>query len=354
MADTHKMLADLWYLVTALVLLIYVFLDGFDLGIGVLTGLTSNPGQRVQMLAAVDPVWDAKELWLLLLTAIVFAVFPGLLSSAAQAAMVPFLAMLAGLAIRSHSIRLRRRSGDDAAAVRAFTLGSTITALAQGLLLGAYLTGVTPVGDAAVPGWPWLSPLAVLVALAVCAGYTLLGATYLLRTRPRACGTAHPRRCAYLAASLFLVTAVVVTVWLPQLHPMLAERWSQHPLACVIGVCALAAGFSILYGAIRRQLPRAPFASALFIVAALFVAFTLSLYPYVVPDALTASQAAAPDPILVYMLTGAGILIPIVLFFNGYQHLAARDEARTEPSPHGNPGGIRSGVSRSDQTGSGR
>jgi cytochrome d ubiquinol oxidase subunit II len=353
MADTHKMLADLWYLVTALVLLIYVFLDGFDLGIGVLTGLTADPGQRVRMLAAVDPVWDAKELWLLLLTAIVFAVFPGLSDSAAQAAMVPFVLMLAGLAIRSQSIRRRRRSGNDAAAVRAFALGSTITALAQGLLLGAYLTGITASGDIAVPGWPWLSPLAVLAALAVCAGYTLLGATYLLRTRPRAYSTVHPRRCAYLAASLFLVTAVMVTAWLPQLHPMLAERWSHHPLACIVGVLALAGGFSVLYHAIRRQFARAPFAWALFIVAVLFVAYTLSLYPYVIPDTLTASQAAAPDRVLVYMLTGAGILIPIVLFFNGYQHLAARDESPAEPASRSEPNGIRSGVSRPDQTGSG-
>src|SRR6056297_2125375 len=175
-------LAFIWAGLIAFAVLVYVVLDGFDLGVGILFPFEPAEGDRDLMMNSVAPVWDGNETWLILGGGGLFAVFPLAYAVVMPALYMPITLMLLGLVFRGVSFEYRWRT------VRwrrvwdwAFIGGSTVAALCQGIALGALVQGIAVEGRAYAGGnWDWLTPFSVLTGVALVAGYALLGATWLV------------------------------------------------------------------------------------------------------------------------------------------------------------------------------
>jgi len=328
MSALHDFLANIWFVLLGVVLILYVVLDGFDLGVGILCLFARDRERRGAMLATLAGVWDANETWLVLLAGALFGAFPGAFTLLLQALAIPLLFMLFGLVLRIAALQLRAHRGLGWGA--AFGVGSLVTALSQGFALGALLHGLDLSHGRYQGGpWAWLTPFSGLVALGLSAGYALLGATYLLmKTR----GEIHRRsaRRAQRAAWLMMAAATVVMLWVPALDHPIASKWFASSTAYLLIPLPVAAvlAFAMLLRALHLGRQRSPFAWSLAIFVLSFLGLAMSLYPYVIPQSVTVDAAAASSKTLVFMLTGIGALMPFLLIYAAYQYpvLHARPE----------------------------
>ena len=206
--------------------LMYVLLDGFDLGVGIL--FPWMPDREAQTLAvhSIEPVWDGNETWLILGGAVLFAAFPSAYAIALSAFYVPVMLLLFSLLFRGVAFEFRLKArGTRRFWDAGFWVGSTTAAFAQGLLLGALIDGV-PLVDGRFHGgiWDWVSPFALTTGLGVVGGYALLGATWLVM---KTGGELQDwsRRAARAALLITLLFLAVVSVYTPLRFPAVAERW---------------------------------------------------------------------------------------------------------------------------------
>jgi cytochrome d ubiquinol oxidase subunit II len=305
-------LALFWAGVLACSILLYVFLDGFDLGVGVLFGTTQNEAHRVRMMDTIAPFWDGNETWLVVIGAGLFAAFPDVYAVFLGAFYFPVLLLLFGLIFRGIAFEFRFRSERMRRVWDwGFFLGSTVVAFVQGAAVGAMMRGI-PVADGQYAGGPfgWLHPFAILTGVGLVLGYALLGAGWIvLKSEGELHDWAH-RRIRWLAASLFAVLFLAFTVTFD--YSVLARsNVYARPWALVfpaIGVLALA---GILVGA-HRQRDALPFAmTGLFFVAA-FLSLGAMFWPYMIPYSITVASAAAPDESLQFLFYGAVLVLPVI------------------------------------------
>ena len=338
-AAVHLFLAATWYALLAIFLMLYVTTVGFDLGVGILCLFERHARQRGAMLAGLAGARDANQSWLVLFGAALFGAFPAVYAVALRALFIPIGALLLGLILRGLAFEFRAHARLPGLWNAAFGGGSLLAALGQGYALGGLIGGLPVADDQFVGGvWAWLSPFSTVVAVGVAAGYALLGGTYLI-TRTEGKVQAASRKFSLWAAWLMLSAAVVVSIAMPVLQPYLAQRWLTLPTALYLApLPALAlAAFAALWKALRHGLERSPFRWSLVIFTASFVGLAASLYPYLVPPVMTLAETAAPSATLVFMLLGIGVLIPGLLVYNGYQHLAfgVRRERKASAPGHG-------------------
>lgn len=324
--DLTGFIANIWFFLIGLILVLYVVLDGFDLGVGILSLITGREERRGIMMTSLGSVWDANETWLVLLGGALFGAFPLVYGVVLHALYIPVTLMLFGLIFRGVAFEFYEHSERKAVWGLAFGAGSLVAAATQGIALGALIQGL-PVVDREFAGtvWDWVGPFPAMVAVGVVCGYVVLGATYLvLKTEGEV--QARSYRQATVAAWLMLAAAVGVTVWTPLAHPYVAQKWFSLPTFYSIAPLPLiaAAAFVMLLLALRRRRERAPFVWSLVIFMASFAGLAMSLYPYMVPPDVTFVDAAASPKTLVFMLTGVGILLPIMLIYNAYQYLVFR------------------------------
>ena len=172
-----------WVFVLAVATLLYVLLDGFDLGVGILFGMTTKETQRRAMLSAVAPIWDGNETWLVVVGVVLWGAFPVVYATLLSAFYLPLLVMLAGLILRGVAFEFRYKTERmrwiwDAG----FAGGSLVAAFIQGMTIGALVEGLPFANGRYVGGeFGWLSPFAMLCGIGLCLGYTLLGACWLVR-----------------------------------------------------------------------------------------------------------------------------------------------------------------------------
>ncbi len=326
-------LTVVWAFVIAFAIFAYIVMDGFDLGIGILFP-TLRPGEeRNTAMNSVAPVWDGNETWLVLGGGGLFAAFPLAYAIILPALYAPIIAMLLGLIFRGVAFEFRWRDpGHRAFWDVAFTGGSVVAALSQGIALGALLQGIQVEGRAYAGGWwDWLSPFSLLVGLGLVCGYALLGATWLvMRTR----GPLHDKARS-LALWLGVATVVAigaVSAATPFLKGQYWERWFAMPgvllTAQVPLLVALAAyGFFRL---LKGGADRAPFLIALGLFLLSFVGLGISIFPDVVPGRLTIWEAASPRSSQIFMLVGASVLIPIILAYTAYSYWVFRGKVDSE------------------------
>jgi cytochrome d ubiquinol oxidase subunit II len=330
--DVHTFLAGIWYLLLGLILILYVITDGFDLGVGILTLLEHDESRRAGMMAGISGVWDANETWLVLFGGALFGAFPVVYAVTLHALYIPVSAMLFGLILRGIAFEFHIHARDRRIWSRAFGGGSLIAALMQGYMLGAVVSGLPVEGGAFVGGtWSWLGVFSSIVALGVTAGYALLGGTFLV-IKTRGGLQAASRRRSRRAAWIMLAVAAYVTVATPLDYGYVAQRWFTLPQVFFLAMLPLAglAAFAQLIQALNRGDEHAPFAwsAAIFMVS--FVGLAASLYPYLVPPAISLAGAASSSKTLIFMLAGIGMLLPVMLVYNGFQYLVFRGKILPE------------------------
>ncbi|WP_067336976.1 cytochrome d ubiquinol oxidase subunit II [Stappia indica] len=331
-------LALIWALLIATAVFLYVVLDGFDLGLGILFPTARSKAERDTMMNSVAPVWDGNETWLVLGGGGLYAVFPLAYAVLMPALYVPIMAMLFGLIFRGVVFEFRFKAPAHRQWVWdvAFFLGSLTAALAQGIALGAIIQGIDVEGRAYAGGWlDWLTPFSLLTGLAVVIGYALLGATWLV-WKCEGPMQEHFREKATVLGALLLAMIAVVSLWTPALHPQFAERWFEFPqifytAPVPLFVVALAV---LLFSSLRSTRDGLPFLASLGLFLVTFVGLGVSLFPYVVPTSITIWQAAAPDSSLEFLLVGAAVLIPMILAYTGYAYWVFRGKVRPDEGYH--------------------
>ena len=334
----------LWALVIALAVFLYVLLDGFDLGIGILFPLARTPADRDVMMAAIAPYWDGNETWLVLGGGGLFAAFPGAYAVLMPAFYLPIVLMLLALILRGVAFEFRshgRRRGRRLWTI-AFAAGSLIAAIAQGLVLGAFIQGVR-VKDGAFVGGPfdWASPYCLLTALGLVAGYALLGAGWLLiKSSDDLHGDA--RRWARFAAVLAATLLAVVSAETLTVHPYVADRWGWTGQGFDLGRLARFAAIPLLGVAGLAVLARGlvsgshhwPFAGAAILFASGYLGLAASFAPYVAPYALTFRDAANTGSALALLTGGLAIILPLVLGYVVFVYWTFRGKVTADAGYH--------------------
>jgi cytochrome d ubiquinol oxidase subunit II len=309
-------MALFWTGVLAISTLLYVLLDGFDLGVGILFGLIRDQAGRRDMISAVAPVWDGNETWLVVTGVILFGAFPIVYATLLSAFYLPLLVMLAGLILRGVAFEFREKTERmrwvwDAS----FAGGSFVAAFVQGMTVGALVEGV-PIVNSQYAGdeFGWFSPFAVLCGIGLCVGYMLLGACWLVRKCEADIRDMAYRQIPWLSLGLFIFLVVVFGYALAQHLPVMT-RWLERPYLFVFpGIGAVAA--ITLAVSVRRRNDGPPFFMVALIFAAAFGTLAISFWPYMIPFSITIDQAAAPHSSLAFMFWGAGLFVfPLTLVY---------------------------------------
>ena len=311
-----QLLPVLLALTLGFTVVMYVVLDGFDLGIGMLFPFYPQEHDRDLVMNSVAPFWDGNETWLVLGGVTLWAAFPKAFAIILPAVYLPVIVLLLALIFRGVAFEFRwvakprQRKWDIA-----FATGSTLAAFAQGLVLGAILEEI-PVRDGQYAGTPfwWLSPFTLMCGVAVTVGYALLGATWLLlkTTGPV---EQRARKLAVPLLAALLAFIAIVSVWTPLQFPRIAERWFGIPntlFLAPIPVATLLFAWLCWWG-IRRGGTLLPFVSATLIFLLAFIGLVVSNVPYLVPPVMTVWEAASHPTTQVFYLVGAAILIPLIV-----------------------------------------
>jgi len=325
-------LTVIWAFIIAFAVFMYVVMDGFDLGIGILFPRFAVGPERDQAMNSIAPVWDGNETWLVLGGGGLLAAFPLAYGLVLTATYPLIIAMLLGLIFRGVAFEFRWRDPAHRPVWDAsFTLGSIVAAMAQGMILGAILQGVHLEGQAYAGGWlDWLTPFTLLTGFGVLAGYALLGATWLV-WKLEGDAQAHARRMALLAGFATLLAIAAVSAWTPFLQNDYWRRWFDMPgVLATAQVPLLTAIIAVLFlRALRRSGERAPFLLALALFALCFAGLGISLYPYIVPQSISIWDAAAPESSQIFMLIGVAIIMPVILAYTGWAYWVFRGKVGT-------------------------
>jgi cytochrome d ubiquinol oxidase subunit II len=303
------------YLLLAFGVAMYVLLDGFDLGVGILLPFARDDAERERMINSVAPVWDGNETWLVLGGALLFAAFPAAYAILLSAWQIPLSLMLVALVLRGVVFEFRPEAHWKAPWSVSFGIGSLLAAFCQGAMLGSYVHGLVVSGERyAGSPWDWLTPFSLLTGIAVATGYALLGACWLILKTDGALQDRCYRQARPLGLAL-LGFIVLVGIWTPLTEPAVAERWFSFPAIAYLAPMPVVV--AVVGLALRRCLFRrrewAPFllCQALFLLALL--GFAYSHWPYIVPRVLTLWEAASPPATLAFTLLGILMLMPLVL-----------------------------------------
>jgi cytochrome bd ubiquinol oxidase subunit II len=331
-------LATLWAFIIAFAVFVYVVMDGFDLGLGILFAVFPNKRDRDVIMNSVAPVWDGNETWLVLGGGGLMAAFPLAYAVLMPALYTPLIAMLIGLTFRgvAFEFRWRTRNREVNRWDIAFAGGSLLATLAQGIALGAILQGVHVEGRHYAGGWwDWLTPFSILTGLALAVGYSLLGATWLvLKTEGELRDRAYHLSWYLLFAMLGAIGAVSIAT--PFLDIQYAQRWFSWPNMILTAPVPIAvAGVTVLLlRGLAAKRDSQPFFLVLALFALSYAGLGISMYPYIVPQSITIWQAAAPENSQIFMLFGVAVLVPLILGYTAWAYWVFRGKVRTESGYH--------------------
>ena len=343
---THSLAWDLsliWVLIIGFGLMMYVVMDGFDLGIGILFPFVPATKDRDIMVNTVAPIWDGNETWLVLGGAGLMAAFPLAYSVLLSALYVPIILMLMGLILRGVAFEFRFKSDE----VRrpfwdtAFAVGSYTAGFAQGAALGAFINGFVVTGPSYEGGaLDWLSPFSVFTGIGVLVSYALLGSTWLTM---KTVGGLQGRMMSYARriVPVLLLGIVIVSLWTPLVHSDVATRWFTRPdiyyflpvPILVVATCLQL--LRLLTGGAEGKVPRAgPFLLALFLLFLGYSGLAISLWPNIIPPNVSFRDAAAPAQSQGFALVGAVVIIPIILAYTAWAYYVFRGKVTGNESYH--------------------
>ena len=326
----------IWAALIGTAVAMYVILDGFDLGLGVLLPFSKTESERDQMMRSIGPFWDGNETWLVLGGGGLLVAFPIAYGVIMPAFYLPVIVMLLALVFRGVAFEFRLVSRSKIWWNFAFVTGSTLAAFSQGVILGALIQGVKVQNGAFAGGhFDWATPFALLCGFALIAGYALLGATWLIMKTE---GPVAERARGQANICLFLVLAFMaaVSLWTPLSIPRIAERWFSLPNFYFLWpVPVITAGVTfILWRAIEARRDVLPFVASIALFLLGYLGLVISSYPYIVPPSLTIWDTAAAPSSQIFMLIGTVFLLPIILGYVVFIYWLFRGKVREGESYH--------------------
>jgi cytochrome d ubiquinol oxidase subunit II len=335
------LLPVIWAGIMAFVILAYVVLDGFDLGVGILFALERDKPSRDVMVNTIAPLWDGNETWLVLGGAGLYGAFPVAYSVILPAFYPLIMLMVLGLIFRGVAFEYRFRAHTEKHRELwdyAFFGGSLVAAFCQGTILGALLRGITSTnGQFAGRIFDWLAPFPLFCGLAVVVGYAMLGASWLYwRTSSELQN--HMRSHAKLLGIAMIVLIGIVSLWSPFLDASFFHRWFAWPgiLAAALAPIMVAVLGLIYFRDLAATRPRArdevPFACALGLFVVCYLGLGYSIFPLIVPPSITIWAAASPPSSQAFLLAGTVVLIPVILAYNLFAYWVFR--GKVEPGAH--------------------
>ena len=320
-------LSMIWAGIIAFGVLMYVVMDGFDLGIGILFPFFPKQEERDVMMNTVAPVWDGNETWMVLGGAALYAAFPLVYSAVLSALYLPIILMVVALIFRGVAFEFRFKANRTRHLWDlAFIWGSIIATFLQGVILGAYIQGITIVdGRFAGGSLDWLTPFSLFTGLGVVAAYAALGCGWLILKTSKDLQASMYRLMPKLAVVL-LVTFGGVSLWTPLHNPAIAERWFSMPQFLYfspVPVLVLWCTYAI-WKACKHGQQLKPFAYTLALIGLGYSGFLISLWPMIIPPGITIWDAAAPESSQRFALVGAVIMIPIILAYTALAYWVFR------------------------------
>lgn len=330
-------LVPIWTVILAVGVFLYVALDGFDLGVGMLYNFAPGREDRNLVMNSIAPIWDGNETWLVLGSVGLFAAFPLAFAIIIPAVYFPILLMLLSLIFRGLAFEFRYRDAEHRTFWdHGFAIGSALATFSQGLVLGAFIQGFDVEGRHFVgSSLDCFTPFSIVTGLALMAGYSLLGAAWLviktegqLQRWARTLG----RRC--LIATVIAV--VVVSIWTPLVDPHIATRWFSWPnIAYLAPVPIITAALTWYeWRAFGHGSDFAPFIGGLALFLMSYLGIAISMWPMIVPRHFTLEQAAAAESTQAFLLIGTLVLLPIILTYTAWSYWVFRGKVRGDVGYH--------------------
>ena len=333
MEALDNFLPQVWFAILALFLFLYVMLDGFDLGVGILSITASSEERRSILMTSLGNVWDANETWLVLMGGALFGAFPLAYGTILQALYIPIMIMIFGLIFRAVAFEFREHSNTKFLWNVAFGGGSFLAALGQGFALGGILQGINvdSAGHFIGGTWDWFGLRSLLVALTLIQGYVLIGSTYLILKTEGELQTTHNLTAKISAVTTF-IGAVYLTVTTPIFSVSAREKLFDAPLVYIFALIPLLGALLIflLLKSLFSEQENRPFVWTLLLFLLSFIGLGLVIFPYIIPAQITIYQAAASPSSLVFMIVFIGFLIPIMLAYNIYNYIVFKGKVITE------------------------
>lgn len=331
-------LAIIWALIILFAIMMYIVMDGFDLGLGILFPFFKEKAERDVIMNTVAPVWDGNETWLVLGGAGLFAAFPLAYAVILSALYLPLVLMLLGLIFRgvAFEFRFKARAHERHWWDKAFIGGSVAATFFQGVTLGAFIQGL-PVANRAYAGGAldWIAPFPIFTGLGLLAAFALLGSSWLIIKTEGEVQARAFRMSARLAWILLLVI-VAVSIWTPLVNPGIAGRWFSWPRLLWLSPVPLlvAASTYLLLRAVERKHQVQPFLYTLALVFLGYGGLGISLWPHVIPPRISIWEASAPAASQGFTLVGALLTLPVILAYTIWAYYVFRGKVRAGEGYH--------------------
>ncbi len=335
--NIETLLPVVWAGVLAFVILVYVLLDGFDLGIGILFSVFKKREDRDVMMNTVAPVWDGNETWLILGGACLYGAFPKAYSILLPTLYMPITLMLAALVFRGVAFEFRYKAVQSKFVWDiAFTVGSIMVAFTQGVILGTFVQGygtdVTTINDSF---YQWFTPFSFAIGIAIVVGYGLLGATWLIY---KTTGELQQRLFPIARALLLGVFAFIayVSLFTPYADPSIVTRWFSFPnilLLAPFPLITLWVGYKAWH-ALQDKKELSPFLWCIALFTFPYIGFAISLWPNIIPHSVTIWEASSSPSSQIFLLVGVVILLPILMTYTAYAYKVFHGKVTPESETH--------------------
>jgi cytochrome d ubiquinol oxidase subunit II len=328
----------IWVLIIAFGLMMYVVMDGFDLGIGILFPFVPGKQDRDIMVNTVAPVWDGNETWLVLGGGGLLAGFPLAYSVLLSALYIPLVLMLTGLILRGVAFEFRFKADEAHRPFwsKAFAFGSYTAAFFQGAALGAFITGFKVTGPSYRGGaLDWLSAFSVFTGVGVIVAYALLGSTWLTM---KTVGQLQARMivAARWITPVLLAGIVIVSLWTPLAHGAIAARWFSTPnifYFAPVPVLVVLTAWQLIVR-LNGEPGAVPFLLTLFLLFLGYSGLAISLWPNIIPPGVSFRDAAAPESSLAFGLVGVVLIVPVILIYTGWSYWVFRGKVTGSEGYH--------------------
>ncbi|RZU99388.1 cytochrome d ubiquinol oxidase subunit II [Spiribacter vilamensis] len=326
----------IWAAIIAFGVIMYVLMDGFDLGVGILYPFAPDEESRDVMMNSVAPFWDGNETWLVLGGAGLLGAFPLVYSVLLPALYLGVFVLLAGLIFRGVAFEFRFKASRERKGYwsAAFCIGSGVAALAQGIVVGSYIQGYQTENMVYTGGaFDWLTPFTLVTGVGLLVGYALLGSTWLIMKTEGAVQDWAYRMAPRLLAGL-LGVFLIISFWTPLVDEFVRDRWFSNLFVIwLLPAGAMGCAYLVMR-AVRRRDEGVPFVATMGLFIFTYLGLLASKWPYVVPPDYTLYDAASAPESQAFLLVGVLFVIPVVLAYTAWTYWVFRGKVRVGDGYH--------------------